>query len=905
MRWFLRRPKLSDEDLDDEIAYDFALDAEERVRSGMSREEAERSSRHDFGNTLLVKEDMRDAWVWTSLERLLEDSRYALRTFRRNPVFTAVAILSLALGIGANTAIYSFMDAMLLRVLPVNRADELVILNWQTKGMPLVVHGLNGTWHGDRTSGLTSGNYPYPAFEFLRANNTVLANMFGFVGLGRMTVSVQGQTELADGLSVSGGFFSGLGVTSAVGRLIGDNDDRITAEPIVILSHGYWQRRFGADPRAIGQSILINNKPYTIAGVSQPEFTGVNPGSRMDFFVAMRNAHLATASADAQHRFIDENFYWVELMGRLRPEVTVAQADAELAAKFRQFVEVTTTKAEEKADLPGLRLIPGGSGTESLRRQYTQPLCVLMTFVGLILAIACANVASLLLARASARRREVAVRLSLGAGRMRVIRQLLTESTLLSLLGGALGLAFAASGIRFISWLLSNGSTDFAISADLNWPVLGFTLALALVSGLCFGLVPALQAARIEVTTSLKESRVSDAPARLRFGRTLVVAQIALSLLLVIGASLFVRSLSILNSVELGFNRDNLVLFSVNAKPVGYEGAALASFYENLQKRLSTIPGVRAVSMSEFALVSGAGTEDGVRIPGAPVSPGREPGTSTLAVGPGFFSAMQIPVILGREIQERDSASSARVAVVNETFVRKYFPGQNPLGRRFGTGEEDTAAIEIIGVAKDSRYNSLKRNVPPVVFTPYTMELRDIGGMIFEVRTQGEPLAIAGTLATLVRKADSRVPIANLSTQSRVIDQTVSQERTFAQLCTCFAILALLISCVGLYGTMAYNVVRRTSEIGIRMALGAGRGRVIWTILRDVLRMAAAGVFIGLAAAWACSRFIESLLFGIRRDDPLAITTSVLILAAASLLAGYVPAARASRIDPCAALRHE
>jgi len=905
MRWNFWRPKHSDQDLDEEIAHDLALDTEERVRSGMSREEAERSSRQDFGNTTLVKEDMRDLWIWSWLERLLQDIRYALRSFRKNPVFTGVAALSLALGIGGNTAIYSFMDAILLRALPVHRADELVILNWQTKGMPAVVHGLSGTWYGDRTIGFTSGNYPYPAFELLRANNTVLADMFGFVELGRINVIVHGQAELAAGLSVSGAFFKGLGITPAAGRLIGDDDDRIAAEPIAVLSHGYWQRRFGADPRAIGQSILVNNKLYTIAGVSQPGFSGVDPGGRVDFFVAMHNEHLAAASADAQRRFLNKNFYWVELMGRLRPGITFAQADAELTTKFQQFVEATATTAEEKADLPISRLIPGGGGTDSLRRQYAQPLYVLITFVGLILAIGCANIASLLLARASARRREIAVRLSLGAGRMRVVRQLLTESTLLSLLGGALGLLVAASGIRFIDWLLSNGHTEITLNAELNWPVLGFTLALSLVSGLIFGLAPALQATRIEVTPALKESRVSDAPARIRFGRMLVVAQIALSLLLVVAAGLFVRSLSTLNSVELGFNRDNLVLFSLNAKPVGYEGAALASFYENLRMRLSTLPGVGAVSMSEFALVSGAGTQDGVRIPGVPAPRGREPGTSALKVGPGFFSAMQIPVVLGREIQEKDIARSARVAVVNETFVRKYFPGQNPLGRHFATGDENNAEIEIIGVARDSRYNSLKRDIPPVVFTPYTMELRGIRGMTFEVRTQRDPLALASALRAEVREADPRVPIANLSTQSRVIDQTINQERTFAQLCTCFAILALIISCVGLYGTMAYSVARRRNEIGIRMALGARRASVIWTVLREVLGLATAGVVIGLAAAWACGRFIESLLYGVGRNDPLAITASVLILAAASLLASYVPAARASQIDPCVALRYE
>jgi predicted permease len=625
----------------------------------------------------------------------------------------------------------------------------------------------------------------------------------------------------------------------------------------------------------------------------------------MDFFISMRSAHSTSLGNERARRFIDKNYYWVEMMGRLRPGIRLEQADAELSSKFRQYAESTASTAEEKADLPALSLLAGGSGTDSLRRQYSQPLYVLMSFVGLILGIGCANIASLLLARASARRREIAVRLSLGASRLRLIRQLLTESVMLSLAGGALGVAVGAAGIRFITWLLSNGRSNFSLHAELNWPVLGFTIALALVTGLLFGLAPALQATKPDVTPALKEARASATPGRLRLGKLLVVAQIALSLLLVVAAGLFVRTLTSLNSVELGFNRQNLLVFSLNAKPAGYEGAALASFYVGLRSRLSTVPGIRSVSISDFALVSGAFAQTGVNIPGVPTPRGREPGTSELKVGPNFLSTMQIPVMLGREIQERDTASSVKVAVVNEVFAKKYFHDRNPLGRRFGLSEGNAAEVEIIGVARNSRYNSLKRDIPPVVYHPYTQDLRSIGGVTFELRTDAEPTAMASTIRTIVHEADSRVPVSSLNTQSRIIDQTINQERAFAQLCVCFAVLALLISSVGLYGTMAYSVARRTSEIGIRMALGAARRRVVWSVLREVLRLAATGVTIGIALAWGTSRYLESFLYGVKPNDAVAISMSVFILAAASVLAGYVPAARASRIDPIAALRHE
>ena len=623
MRWMLGRRKRRDKDLDDEIAHDLALDVEERIQSGMSRQEAERSTRRDFGNVALIREDTRATWDWASLERLGQDLRYGWRTLRTNPVFAAMAVLSLAMGIGANTAIYSFMDAILMRALPLRHPEELVILNWSTKGFPRVVHGLNGTWHGDALTGFTSGNYPYPVLELFRANTTVLSSLFAFQDAGRLNLTVEGHTELGGGQFVSGGFFSGLGVNPAEGRLIADGDDRMGAAPVVVISHQYWQRRFGASARAVGQSMLIDNTSFTIAGVSAPGFFGVNPAGAPDLFIPMHASPLFAANPQDEtgRRFLNKNFYWAEMMGRLRPGVRLERANAQLSAQFHDFANGTASTAEEKADLPVLSVAEGGGGIDSLRRQYSKPLFVLMAFVGLILAIACANIASLLLARSSARRREMAVRLSLGAGRLRVIRQLLTESILLASIGGVFGVCVAAAGIKFITWLLANGRGNFTLHAVLNWPVLGFTLALSLVTGILFGLAPAIQATNIDVSPALKETRASVPRGRQRLGKLLVVSQIAVSLLLIIAAGLFVRTLSKLNSVELGFNRENVLLFSLNAKPVGYKNAALATFYADLRARFHDIPGVREVSLSDFALVSGGTAQTGVIIPGMPAPP--------------------------------------------------------------------------------------------------------------------------------------------------------------------------------------------------------------------------------------------------------------------------------------------
>ena len=527
-----------------------------------------------------------------------------------NKLFTAMAVLSLALGIGANTAIYSFMDAVLLRTLPVRNPQELVIAKWRSAGNPAVIHGSFGTRYRDGKHGAISPNFPYAAFEMLRTKNPAISTLFAYAYAYELNLLVDGQAEVTPGQYVSGGYYSGLGVTPAAGRLLVDDDDRTGATPVAVISYGYWQRRFRLNPSAVGKQILINSVPFTIAGVSAPGFFGLDAGGDPPVFLPLHAAPLLAPKPEDEQkrRFLNRSFYWVEMMGRLQPGVTLAQAQSQFAAQFRRYVESTASTPKEWKDMPALWLDEGSGGLDSLRRQYSKPLFVLMTMVCLILTIACANIANLLLARATARRREMAVRLSLGAGRLRVIRQLLTESVLLSLTGGVLGLLVAFFGIRSIIWLLATGRPDNILRASLNWPVLGFTLALAVLTGVVFGLAPALQATKLDLTPALKETRASAMQVRTRrFGvrarlsHALVVSQIAISLLLVVAAGLFVRTLANLRSVELGFNQENLLLFNLDAKKAGYKDTALAAYYGNLLDRFRAIPGVKRGTVGQCA----------------------------------------------------------------------------------------------------------------------------------------------------------------------------------------------------------------------------------------------------------------------------------------------------------------
>ncbi|HUP03579.1 MAG TPA: ABC transporter permease [Bryobacteraceae bacterium] len=867
---------------------------------------AEIAGRRELGNLALAAENARAVWGWTWIESLAADIRYAMRTLAANPAFTAMAALSLALGIGANTAIYSFTDAALVRSLPVWEPHRLAMLNWRCKDFPKVAHSFSGNNFKD-DAGMTSGNFPFPAYEVLRSRSDVFDVLFAFNRAGRLIVQIRGQAEMGTGVYASGRFFSALGAPPAAGRLIDDDDDRPGAPPVVVFSFAYAERRFGVAARAVGQPVLLNNTPFTVIGVAAPGFYGLDNAEIDDIYLPLRLGPLMGESAS---RYQNSNSYWVQMMGRLRPGVSLAQAQSALAPMFQQFVLGTAANEQERKDLPALLVKDGGSGLETLRHRYSKALYVLTALAGLILLIACANLANLLLARAAARRKEIGMRLSLGAGRMRVVRQLLTESILLASLAGGLGVLFAAWGIHALTRLLANDSDTFTMHAELNWNVLGLALALSFATGLLFGLAPALQATRVDLAAVLKDANAGGPAPRRRwfFGfsmrRMLVVAQMAISVLLLVAAGLFARTLNNLNSVELGFNREHLLLFGINARNAGYKDAALAQFYQGLQTRLNAIPGVRSGTSSNFRLVSQSMSKTSIELDHPLAS--KEPNTAYMIVGPGFLTTMQIPLLAGREIDARDIATGAKVALVNQKFAKTFFDGENPVGRHFKLGKDEYALdLEIVGLARDTRYSSLKEAIPEIAYFSYTADLSRLYALTYELRAVGDPLALTSAVRRALQDADPRIPLSNLTTQSQTIDATIGQERTFAALCACFAALAVLIACVGLYGMIAYNVARRTGEIGMRMALGAGRGGLVWMIVREALALTAAGLAIGLPIALATSHVVKSFLFEMKPNDPLTLAAAGAILLAVAAAAGYAPAWRASRIDPWAALRHE
>jgi macrolide transport system ATP-binding/permease protein len=902
--WWVRRAR-KEAELQEELQFHLEEETGDREARGLTSEEAQRAARRDLGNIVLLQEDTRAAWTWIWMEQLAQDIRYALRTMAASKTFSVLAILSLAMGIGANTAIFSFMDSILLRSLPVPDPQSLVILSWRTPRPEM--HGSNrhDESYTDPSGGYIGGIFSYQAFELLRKGDSVFSSVFGYQGAGKLNLSFRDRAELAQTEYVSGDYFSGLGIPPAAGRLIAPDDDRAGALPVAAISYALSQRRFGGPENAAGQSILINNLPFTVVGVTPPEFFGVDPDSLPDIYVPLHANVVLNARDYSAATYLDPNYDWVVPMARLRPGVSAIQAQSALAAPFFEWARSANPKRRAE-DTRTLVVREGAGGLDSLRRQYSKPLYILLALVGLILAIACSNIANLLLARAAARKREIALRLSLGAGRLRIIRQLLTESVLLALLGGALGVAFAAWGIRFLTLLLANGRENFTLRAELNWHVLAAMAAVSLLTGVLFGLAPALQATRTDVMPALKESRTGEARGhglgRLSLSRILMVSQIAISLLILVAAGLFVRTLSNLASIQLGFNKENLLTFELNARQAGHSDPEILSFYSRLRTEFNAIPGVRAASLSNNSLI-GMGTS-GTTVS---VAGGEPKSTRILTIGSSFFGTLQIPLLMGREIDERDGPGAPMVAVVNEEFARRGFGDRNPLGQRLTLQNVCVKCdFEIVGVSANALYGNLKGKMPPTVYLSFAQRgWGPVRGMVYELRTAGNPLNYVSAVRDLVQRADPRVPLSGVKSQGARIDETINQEITFARLCTAFGILALAIACVGLYGTMSYNVARRTAEIGIRMALGAERRRVVWMVLREVVLLASIGLAISVPMAQAASTLVKSFLFEMEPNDPLAMTGSVLTLVTAALLAGYLPARNASRIDPMIALRHE
>jgi predicted permease len=830
---------------------------------------------------------------------LLQDLRYGLRMLSKNPGFTTVAVLTLALGIGANTAIFSLIDAVMLRMLPVRNPEQLTLLTWAAKGSPGImpandiIHSLSGNMDQDKTGRFTSTSFSYPTFEQIHARDDVFSKVFAFADPDPVNFNVNGQADWANAELVSGDYFSGLGIAAVAGRTITEADDKAGAAPVAMVSYGYWERRFGREATVVGKAITVNSVPFTIIGVTPPEFFGLQPGRSLDVWLPLYTQPQVEPSwtEEGRSKFIRNDDWWVLIMGRLKPGISEPQARAALEVAFQQSM-VAQEEATQKSgllqesskrgslagaqDLPHLELAPASKGLDNLRQEFSKPLFILMTVVGLVLLIACANVANLLLSRATTRQKEIAVRLAIGAGRRRLIRQLLTESVLLATLGGVTGLALAYWATSLLVAFMSSGREPVALGVDPDVRVLGFTAAVSVLTGILFGLAPAFHGTRLDLTPALKESPGSGPlgafrGARSGLGKALVVAQVAMSLLLLVSAGLFVRTLRNLENLNVGFNRYNILLFGIDPTQNGYKGERLASFYQELQRRLEGLPGVRSASVSEHTLIGGGVSISGISIQGyAPKRTGTEPdasgGVYFNGVGPRFFETMGIPLVLGRTIGPEDTFLAPKVAVINETLAQSYFLNANPIGRRVGFGDAKTSGdIEIVGVVGDARYADLRRDVPPTVYFPYLQQLKQLGPMHFEVRTAGNPIDMLASVRRVVQSLGKNLPLLEVKTQTEQIDETLFQERLFAKLSSFFGLLALVLACVGLYGIMTFAVTRRTREIGIRMALGASRGEIAEMVLRETILMVGIGIAIGLLAALGASRVIATFLYGLNR----------------------------------------
>jgi predicted permease len=841
----------------------------------------------------------------------MNDLKFAFRQLLKNPGFTAVAVLTLALGIGANTALFSLVDAVLLKMLPVRAPEELILFNWLS-GPRGMARSIDGSITRDAATGLrTSTSFSYPAFERFRDHNQTLSLVFAFAPIEQLNVNVNGQAEIASGQLVSGDYHLGLGVSTSRGRTLVVNDDQANATPVAVISYRYWQRRFSSDADVIGKVIHVNRVPVTVVGVTSAEFLGaLQVGQSPDLSLPVA---LEPRLRPGSESLAQPWFWWLQVMGRLKPGIEAEKARASFESIFQQSALEGWKLAQASAgansqtqpDVPRLRVSPGGQGLMELRRQYSRPLTILMVVVGMVLLIACANVANLLLSRAAPRQKEFAVRMAIGASRWRIVRQLLTESFVLSILGGALGVLLAHWGKdALLAWRIWAGE-QVVLELGLDWRVLGFTAAACLLTTLLFGLAPALRATRGDVTPALKENaRSSSVSLRSVLSRSLIVAQVGMSLLLLVTAGLFVRTLGNLKGVDAGFNRQNLLLFRIDPRLSGYEGPQIATLYGRILERIRAIPGVRSATLSRHPLLSGSRRTSGITLQGRSIPAGVTNSVFVNLVEASFLETMEIPLLMGRGLSPRDDERAPKVAVINQMLAQKYFPDVNPVGQRFGFGgPQNSGEVEIVGVARDAKYADLRSETPPTIYAPYFQEAP--GQANCAVRVGGEASTMIAAVREAVREIDQDLPLFNVKTQVAQIEQLLSQESLFARLSSFFGLVALGLACIGLYGVMSYAVAPRTNEIGIRMALGAGQRDVVGMVMKESMTPVVIGLAIGLLAALGVTRFIASMLFGLEANDPATISLAALTMVAVSALAGYLPAKRASRVNPIEALRCE
>jgi predicted permease len=796
----------------------------------------------------------------------------------------------------------------MLKNLPVRRPEQLVLFEWDAHKWPP---------HFSQTGGDSRLSFSYPSFEQFRGQSQALSSVFAFVPLGfsvqNVTVSLDGEPTLAYGEMVTGEYFSGLGVTPLLGRTITEEDEQPGAPRVAVISYVYWSSRFGRDPSILGRAITLNGTSATIVGVTPSSFYGEHPGGEPDLWVAFADLPnlrpWGAKPASTNSVFTDRDWICLNIMGRLKPGVSREQAQSVLDIAFHQFVTAEWTP-DKQDQVPHLQLAAAGQGVNNLREAFSQPLYLLMAVVGLVLLIACANLATLLLVRATARHKEITVRLAIGASRMRLVRQLLTESVLLSAIGGALGLLFARWGTEALLALMSRGENHMILDVKPDRNVLLFTLAASVLTGILFGLAPAFRAARVELASAMKESagNISEGHGGHFLGKSLVVAQISASLVLMIGAGLFVRTLENFERKDLGFDQKNLLTFGVDPTRAGYKGDRLVNFYEKLLERVQALPGVQSATLIENIPLSNWSNNANITVEGSKLNvPNNH--LRWVVVGRDFFRTMGIPLIAGRGIRESDTVTAPRVAVVDETFVRTYLGNAYPIGQRFylGTGlkPDPKFEFEIIGEVKNAELTDIHAEPIPKGYMSYAQFPEELGALYFEARTAGNPAGLVPEVRDAVHQLDSALPLMDVSTQTQLTAEVLTQERAFAHLSTFFGLLALLLATIGLYGTMAYSVTRKTHEIGIRLALGAEPRVVLRMVFGKGLQLTLVGVVIGILAALAATRLISTMIYGVAPTDPMTFAAVAVLLVLVALLACYVPARRATRVDPLVALRHE
>jgi predicted permease len=847
---------------------------------------------------------------------MLKDVRHAVRGLLRAKGWTAVVILSLALGIGANTAIFSGLNALLLTTIPVEDPDTLVRLRWGGRNDMVT----SSSDYGFSSKGPDGQNvrttFSFPMYQQFLADNHTMTDLLAFAPNGRVNVVVDGQAEIANSFIATGNYFRALGVGARIGRTIVPEDDTATAPPVGVISSKYWHSRFLTDPAVLGKTIRVNNVVVTIVGVLPPEFTGVQQAVAEPPDITLPLAldpQLDTGMSTGPRRLTQPTYWWLQVMGRLKPGVTAAQVQGNLERVFQNTARAgldaylkglpesgrNTAVNRSRTEVPYLIVDSARRGVYDVNTNDVRTASILTTVVALVLLIVCANVANLLLSRATTRQKELSLRLSLGATRGRLVRQLLTESLLLAFVGGALGILIGYWGKQLLP-----PPADQATMAD--WRVLAFVIGITALTGIVFGIAPALRATGVNVNDALKQSGRSVTGSRSALGKSLLVVQVAVSLMLLVGAGLFLRTLHNLRHVDIGFNPQNLLLFRINPTLNRYDEKRQLAMYTQLLERIASVPGVRGVALSNPALLSGGVNSTGIYVQGRVYPTGQRDLNNSihrLVTSTNFFEMMGIPMVLGRGFTPRDNETAPKVVVINEAAAKKYFPNEHPIGRRFGSSVENSNQLEVVGVLRDAKYNSVREPAPPTMYVPY-LQARPSSAVI-EVRTAGDPVGVTSGVREAVRQIEPNLPMMDVSTQLEQVERRFAQEKIFAQAYTMFGGLALLVASIGLFGLMSYAVSRRTNEIGIRMALGAQRGAVMRQVLVESMVLVAIGVIIGVAGAVGAGQFISTLLFGLAPTDVLTIAAATAVMIGVSALAGFLPARRASRVDPMVALRYD